>query len=54
MHGKGKYSWKDGRFYDGEYFEDKKQGYGVYRWAGINLNKNATFIFKLFVSFQRR
>ena len=34
MHGKGKYSWKDGRFYEGEYFEDKKQGYGTYRWAG--------------------
>lgn len=24
MHGKGVYSWKDGRKYEGEYQEDKK------------------------------
>lgn len=33
MHGKGIYKWKDGRMYDGEYAEDKKNGYGVYVWA---------------------
>lgn len=35
MHGRGKYTWEDGRFYEGEYVEDKKQGYGIYRWIGI-------------------
>jgi hypothetical protein len=24
MHGKGIYTWKDGRKYEGEYYEDKK------------------------------
>jgi len=24
MHGKGKYTWADGRSYDGEYDKDKK------------------------------
>ena len=49
MHGKGTYTWKDGRRYDGnlnfsyifcecknllgEYHMDKKHGYGVYIWA---------------------
>eukprot|EP00826_Nyctotherus_ovalis_P022570 TRINITY_DN17470_c0_g1_i2.p3 TRINITY_DN17470_c0_g1~~TRINITY_DN17470_c0_g1_i2.p3 ORF type:complete len:103 (-),score=21.98 TRINITY_DN17470_c0_g1_i2:149-457(-) len=32
MHGKGKYSWPNGRRYEGEYAEDKKHGYGVYCW----------------------
>lgn len=39
MHGKGVYTWKDGRVYDGEYVEDKKNGYGVYRWADGRSNK---------------
>jgi len=52
MHGKGKYSWKDGRFYEGEYFEDKKQGYGTYRWAGKITNKlfKEKYNFFLFIS----
>lgn len=33
MHGKGVYTWKDGRKYDGDYQFDKKHGYGVYTWA---------------------
>ena len=42
MHGKGSYTWKDGREYTGEYFNDKKhviiilsyqKGYGIYVWA---------------------
>lgn len=48
MHGKGVYTWKDGRRYEGEYLNDKKhvdfksyylhsyfnnQGYGTYAWA---------------------
>ena len=32
MHGKGKFSWADGRHYDGEYINDKKHGYGVFSW----------------------
>lgn len=33
MHGKGVYTWKDGRKYDGDYKHDKKDGYGTYKWA---------------------
>ena len=29
MHGKGVFRWEDGRIYEGEYFENKKQGFGV-------------------------
>ena len=32
MHGQGKYTWIDGRTYEGEYMMDKKEGYGVYAW----------------------
>jgi hypothetical protein len=30
MHGKGLYTWKDGRMYQGEYLNDKKHGFGEY------------------------
>ena len=33
MHGKGVYSWKDGRKYEGDYNQDKKEGFGIYTWA---------------------
>lgn len=33
MHGRGVYVWKDGRKYEGEYKEDKKDGFGTYTWA---------------------
>lgn len=33
MDGKGKYTWKDGRIYEGEYIMDKKHGFGKYTWA---------------------
>ena len=33
MHGKGSYTWKDGRKYEGEYLHDKKHGDGMYIWA---------------------
>lgn len=33
MHGKGEYTWKDGRKYDGDYKDDLKDGYGIYHWA---------------------
>ena len=32
MDGTGKYTWKDGRYYEGEYLNDKKQGFGVFSW----------------------
>jgi hypothetical protein len=32
MHGVGVYTWKDKKQYEGEYFDDKKQGYGKYIW----------------------
>ena len=33
MHGRGTHTWADGRSYQGEYVNDKKDGYGVYTWA---------------------
>ena len=33
MHGRGIYTWQDGRRYEGEYNMDKKHGFGKYRWA---------------------
>ena len=32
MHGKGEYSWTDGRKYSGNYINDKKSGFGVFEW----------------------
>ena len=32
MHGKGKIAWPDGREYEGDYVDDKKHGYGVFKW----------------------
>jgi hypothetical protein len=32
MEGRGIYTWKDGRKYEGEYKLDKKHGYGIYTW----------------------
>lgn len=29
----GVYLWSDGRKYEGEYKDDKKNGYGIYIWA---------------------
>ena len=33
MHGRGVYTWKDGRKYEGDYQYDKKHGFGKYTWA---------------------
>lgn len=32
MNGRGVYKWKDGRYYDGEYKQDKKSGFGIFYW----------------------
>ena len=33
MHGKGVYTWADGRKYEGDYLNDRKHGFGSYVWA---------------------
>lgn len=32
MHGKGKTKWPDGKSYEGDYKNDKKDGYGTFRF----------------------
>ena len=32
MHGNGVFTWVDGRRYEGEYVEDKKEGFGRFVW----------------------
>ena len=32
MEGKGVYLWPDGRRYEGDFLEDKRDGYGVLEW----------------------
>ena len=32
MHGKGVFTWDDQRKYDGQYVNDKKEGYGEFYW----------------------
>jgi hypothetical protein len=33
MHGYGVFTWPDGRRYEGEYVDDKKQGRGMFQWS---------------------
>jgi hypothetical protein len=33
MHGRGKLVWADGKMYEGEYRDDKKEGQGTFTWA---------------------
>lgn len=33
MHGKGRIEWPDGKFYEGDYKDDKKHGRGTFQWA---------------------
>lgn len=37
MHGKGVFKWSDGRRYEGNYVDDKKEGHGVFEWYFFNL-----------------
>lgn len=32
MHGRGVFTWADGRCYEGQYLNDKKHGRGKYTW----------------------
>ena len=32
MHGRGVFTWPDGRNYEGDYVEDKKEGQGAFTW----------------------
>jgi hypothetical protein len=32
MHGRGLFKWPDGRSYEGEYVDDKKEGQGLFIW----------------------
>jgi hypothetical protein len=33
MHGQGIFKWKDGRQYEGQYYNDLKHGIGTFIWA---------------------
>lgn len=32
MHGRGKFLWSDGRIYEGQYKNNKKEGFGIFNW----------------------
>lgn len=32
MEGSGTFSWPDGRKYEGDYVDDKKEGQGIFYW----------------------
>ena len=40
MHGRGLYTWPDGRKYEGQYIEDKKEGEGEYIWVNFSLSQS--------------
>ena len=33
MHGYGILTWKDGKRYEGDFFNDKREGHGKFTWA---------------------
>ena len=37
MEGLGKFTWPDGRFYEGSYKNDLKDGFGVFSWPNGQL-----------------
>jgi hypothetical protein len=37
MHGFGKFTFADGKTYEGYYSNDKKQGYGIFTWANTEM-----------------
>ena len=32
MHGQGVLTWADGKIYEGEFVNDKRSGYGNFKW----------------------
>ena len=32
-HGKGRYEWPDGSYFDGEWLENNINGFGEYKWT---------------------
>jgi len=32
MEGFGRFMWPDGRMYEGDYVDDKKEGFGLFKW----------------------
>lgn len=41
MHGKGEFRWANGNKYNGEYKEDKKDGYGEFTFADGKIYKGS-------------
>ena len=39
MHGKGIFTWGDGRIYNGQYNNNQKAGYGVFTYANGKIYK---------------
>jgi hypothetical protein len=37
IHGLGRYTWRDGRSYEGNYLNDSKSGFGVFTWVNGNM-----------------
>lgn len=35
MHGKGEYVFPNGNSYKGEFKNDKRDGYGIYKWQNM-------------------
>ena len=52
MDGKGVYTWKDGRKYEGEYKNDKKEGYGELTWPDSKINAQRYLI--IIISFIKK
>ena len=39
----GKFLWKNGNFYQGDFFNDMFHGYGIYKWGGVNEGGGRTY-----------
>jgi hypothetical protein len=48
MNGHGKFIWPTGKFYEGEYLNNKKHGYGVF-YGGISLRRSCGIREKLLI-----
>ena len=41
MHGKGLFTWPDGKMYNGEFIENIKQGYAEFKWSDGKIYKGS-------------